>query len=159
MKLHEKQGHLGGSGKRATCNAPTAPCAETHLVPTLSRIHLVATLSRLRQRRSVGDEVFGRSVNDEVFGRSVPTSRRGAAMEGECPHEPPSAVRKDGFRVSLRSTGRGKRLLARGRADARPSPAAVTPPHGQDTHLCTSVLKKPILQNPLRSVRSLRLLP
>jgi hypothetical protein len=33
-----------------------------------------------------------------IWRASVPTSRWSAAMEGECPHEPPSAVRKDGFR-------------------------------------------------------------
>jgi hypothetical protein len=45
----------------------SAPCAETHLVPTLSRTHLVSTPSRLRQRRSVSTKCFGRSVPDEVY--------------------------------------------------------------------------------------------
>ncbi len=35
--------------------------------------------------------------------------------------------------VSLRSTGRDKRLLARGRADARPSPAARSAAHARST--------------------------
>ena len=41
------------------------------------------------------------------------------AMEGECPHEPPSGA-EGWFQVLSRS--RRQRLLARGRADARPSP-------------------------------------
>ncbi len=47
------------------------------------------------------------------------------------------------FQGSLRSAGRGKRLLARGRADARPSrPAAVTPLNrGKSLRLCVSALK------------------
>ena len=61
--------------------------------------------------------------NTEVFGehRSV-ISREGAKtrrLEGECLHEPPSAVRKDDSRFHRGSVGRDERLLVR---------AAVTPP-------------------------------
>ena len=49
----------------------SVPCAETRLVPTLSRIHLVSTLSRLRQRRNIGTKSERRSVSAKCFGRRV----------------------------------------------------------------------------------------
>jgi|BioPla2DNA2_1021312.scaffolds.fasta_scaffold93606_2 hypothetical protein len=38
-----------------------------------------------------------RAVGAWHWRASVPTSRWGVALEGECPHEPPSAARKGGL--------------------------------------------------------------
>ena len=66
------------------------PCAETHLVPTLSRKHLVAAPSRLRQRRSVSTSVGMkcRDVGMKCKRRNVSTKCREVWPAAPLSHTP-----------------------------------------------------------------------
>ena len=94
-------------------------------------------------RRGNGGRVSPRAAGTGNGGRVSPRAA-GTGNGGRVSPRAAFRCAEGWFHRRLRSAGRGKRLLARGRADARPSrPAAVTPLNrGKSLRLRVSALKK-----------------